>query len=103
MYVHHIDAEERVVLPALKKALSRNDWQAIGRSMAERRGLASDAYPSKGFYYLGGLTEASETLICFVLMCLWPDHFAWWAYGFAALCGITVATRIVGGAKVLSR
>ena len=71
--------------------------------MAERRGLASDAYPSKGFYYLGGLTEASETLICFVLMCLWPDHFAWWAYGFAALCGITVATRIVGGAKVLSR
>lgn len=71
--------------------------------MAERRGLASDAYPSKGFYYLGGLTEASETLVCFVLMCLWPDHFAWWAYGFAALCGITVATRIVGGAKVLSR
>jgi phosphatidylglycerophosphate synthase len=71
--------------------------------MAERRGLASDAYPSKGFYYLGGLTEASETLICFVLMCLWPDHFAWWAYGFAALCGITVATRIAGGAKVLSR
>ena len=71
--------------------------------MAERRGLSSDAYPSKGFYYLGGLTEASETLICFVLMCLWPDHFAWWAYGFAALCGITVATRIVGGAKVLSR
>ena len=71
--------------------------------MAERRGLASDAYPSKGFYYLGGLTEASETLICFVLMCLWPDHFAWWAYGFAVLCGITVATRIVGGAKVLSR
>jgi phosphatidylglycerophosphate synthase len=71
--------------------------------MAERRGLASDAYPSKGFYYLGGLTEASETLICFVLMCLWPDHFAWWAYGFAALCGITVATRIIGGAKVLSR
>jgi phosphatidylglycerophosphate synthase len=71
--------------------------------MAERRGLASDAYPSKGFYYLGGLTEASETLICFALMCLWPDHFAWWAYGFAALCGITVATRIVGGAKVLSR
>ena len=70
--------------------------------MAERRGLASDAYPTKGFYYLGGLTEASETLICFVLMCLWPDHFAWWAYGFAALCGITVATRIVGGAKVLS-
>ena len=71
--------------------------------MAERRGLASDAYPTKGIYYLGGLAEAGETLICFALMCLWPDRFAWWAYGFAMLCGITVATRIVGGAKVLSR
>jgi pyridoxamine 5'-phosphate oxidase len=39
MYRHHIDAEERVVLPALKKALTRSDWQAVGRSMAERRGL----------------------------------------------------------------
>jgi len=46
MYVHHIDAEERVVLPALKKALSRNDWQAIGRSMAERRGLEWDELAS---------------------------------------------------------
>ncbi len=42
MYRHHIDAEERVVLPALKKALSRSDWQAVGRSMAERRGLDWD-------------------------------------------------------------
>lgn len=42
MYRHHIDAEERVLLPALKKALSRNDWQAVGRSMAERRGLEWD-------------------------------------------------------------
>lgn len=70
---------------------------------AERRGLASDAYPNKGLYYLGGLTEATETLACFALMCLWPAHFAWWAYGFAALCALTIATRIVGGAGLLSR
>jgi phosphatidylglycerophosphate synthase len=71
--------------------------------MAERRGLASEAYPGKGLYYLGGLAEASETLLCFALMCLWPGHFAWWAYGFAVLCGVTVVSRIAGGAKVLSR
>jgi len=71
--------------------------------LAERRGLASTAFPQKGFYYLGGLTEATETLLCFVLMCLWPERFAWWAYGFASLCGLTIATRIVGGARVLSR
>jgi hemerythrin-like domain-containing protein len=39
MYQHHIDAEERVLLPALKRALSKGEWQAIGRAMAERRGL----------------------------------------------------------------
>ena len=70
--------------------------------LAERRGLASVAYPNKGFYYLGGLTEASETLLCFALMCLWPERFAWWAYGFAALCALTIVTRIVGGARRLS-
>ncbi|MCL4699717.1 MAG: CDP-alcohol phosphatidyltransferase family protein, partial [Burkholderiaceae bacterium] len=52
--------------------------------LAERRGLASSDYPSKGFFYLGGLTEGSETIACFALMCLVPQHFAWWAYGFAA-------------------
>jgi phosphatidylglycerophosphate synthase len=71
--------------------------------LAERRGLASTAFPQKGFYYLGGLTEATETLICFGLMCVWPERFAWWAYGFAALCALTIVTRIVSGAKALSR
>ncbi len=71
--------------------------------LAQKRGLQSAQYPDKGIYYLGGLTEATETLICFALMCLWPERFAWWAYGFAALCALTIGTRIVGGAKVLSR
>jgi phosphatidylglycerophosphate synthase len=62
---------------------------------AERRGLTSN--PRKGLFYLGGLTEASETLICFVLMCLWPQHFAWWAYGFALLCAMTIVTRLAAG------
>ncbi len=71
--------------------------------LAERRGLANSSQPQKGFFYLGGLTEATETLICFGLMCLWPDKFAWWAYGFASLCAMTIATRVVSGAKALSR
>jgi phosphatidylglycerophosphate synthase len=69
--------------------------------LAERRGLTSDAHPTKGFFYLGGLTEATETLLCFALMCIWPQRFAWWAYGFAAPCALTIVTRIVGGCKVL--
>ena len=70
--------------------------------LAEKRGLASPVFPQKGFFYLGGLTEGTETLLCFALMCLWPLHFAWWAYGFALLCAFTIVTRIVGGARALS-
>jgi phosphatidylglycerophosphate synthase len=65
--------------------------------LAERRGLRSDSYPRKGIFYLGGLTEATETLICFVLMCLLPAFFALWAYGFAALCAVTIAMRVWAG------
>ena len=72
-------------------------------ALAEKRGLASADHPHKGIFYLGGLTEATETLTCFALMCLWPAQFAWWAYGFAVLCALTIATRIVGGARILSR
>jgi phosphatidylglycerophosphate synthase len=69
--------------------------------LAERRGLRSTAYPNKGLYYLGGLTEASETLICFVLMCVWPQHFATFAWLFAALCGLTLVSRIAAGWQTL--
>jgi len=65
--------------------------------LAERRGLKSTGYPSKGFFYLGGLTEGSETIACFTLMCLAPQHFAGWAYGFAALCALTIGTRLWAG------
>ncbi|TXH88393.1 MAG: CDP-alcohol phosphatidyltransferase family protein [Rhodoferax sp.] len=65
--------------------------------LAGKRGMASTAYPDKSFYFLGGLTEGAETLACFVAMCLWPQHFATLAFGFAALCGITTLTRIWWG------
>lgn len=66
--------------------------------LAERRGIAaSTAYPRKGLYYLGGLTEASETLIAFVLMCLLPGWFDVIAYGFAAMCAVTMVSRIAAG------
>jgi phosphatidylglycerophosphate synthase len=70
--------------------------------LAERRGLRSEDYPDKGLYYLGGLTEAGETLLCFALMCLWPGGFAVFAYGFAALCAMTTLARLRHAVKVLS-
>ena len=66
-------------------------------ALAAKRGLQDLATPGKSFYFLGGLTEATETLAIFVAMCLWPAHFFALAYTFAALCGITIVTRIYWG------
>lgn len=66
-------------------------------AVAAKRGLASLDWPDKSIYFLGGLTEATETLTLFMAMCLWPQHFAPLAYGFAALCAITTASRIWWG------
>lgn len=68
--------------------------------LAERRGLSSLAYPDKGLYYLGGLTEATETLACYVAMCLWPALFAPLALGFAAMCALTTVARVHAGWRV---
>jgi phosphatidylglycerophosphate synthase len=65
--------------------------------IAEKHQVPSTAFPDKSFYFLGGLTEATETLIAFAAMCLWPQWFPQIAYGFALLCAITIAMRIGWG------
>ncbi len=70
--------------------------------MAAQRGLSSTDYPDKSFYFLGGLTEATETLLFFAAMCLWPELFIELAYTFAALCAITTATRLWWGWRTFS-
>lgn len=65
--------------------------------MAERRGIESIIYSHKGIYYLEGLTEATETITCFVLFCLFPSYFPIIATMFAVLCMVTTATRVIGG------
>lgn len=66
-------------------------------AIAAKRGLNSLDYPDKSFYFLGGLTEATETLAFFVAMCVWPEHFDILAYVFSALCAVTIATRLWWG------
>ena len=70
--------------------------------LAAKRSMTNLAMPDKSFYFLGGLTEATETLAFFVAMCAWPQHFATLAYAFAALCAITIATRIWWGWRTFS-
>jgi phosphatidylglycerophosphate synthase len=67
--------------------------------LAAKRGLHNLAVPDKSFYFLGGLTEGTETLGFFAACCLWPAYFAPLAYGFAALCGLTLVCRVVWGMR----
>ena len=66
---------------------------------AAKRQLTSTHYPNKSFYYLGGLTEAAETILVFALMCLVPAWFSGLAYGFASLCLISTGLRVYSGWK----
>ncbi|MEZ5845223.1 MAG: CDP-alcohol phosphatidyltransferase family protein [Geminicoccaceae bacterium] len=62
--------------------------------MAARRGLSTERRGKKSLYYLGGLTEGSETLGLFILLCLWPSAFPLAAWIFGMLCWITTVSRI---------
>ncbi len=66
-------------------------------ALAAKRGIENIKYPHKSFYFLGGLTEATETLLFFMATCLWPQHFGFLAYLFAGLCCVTIITRIYTG------
>jgi phosphatidylglycerophosphate synthase len=66
-------------------------------TLAAKRGLRSTQHPNKAFFYLGGLTEATETLALFVLCCLKPQWFPVLAWSFAGLCTITTLTRLATG------
>ena len=62
-------------------------------TMAAKRGLETSAHGRKSFFYSTGLAEGTETIIAFVLMCVFPSHFPWIAGLYAALCLLTVFQR----------
>ncbi|MGH6917803.1 MAG: CDP-alcohol phosphatidyltransferase family protein [Geminicoccaceae bacterium] len=62
--------------------------------MAAKRGITTELRGKKSLYYLGGLTEGSETILAFVLACLWPAWFPLIAWLFGGLCWLTTATRV---------
>jgi phosphatidylglycerophosphate synthase len=71
--------------------------------IAAKRGLTTEMRGPKSFYHLGGLTEGTETIALFAALCLWPDAFAWLAWGFGALCWLTAATRIAAAVRTFGR
>lgn len=93
-------------------APEQNAWQAAGcclrlsaraavfslfAALAAKHQIDNPGYAHKSFYYLGGLTEGSETILLFVLSCLFPGCFPWFAWVFGALCWMTTFTRVWSG------
>lgn len=62
--------------------------------MAAKQNIEQLEYGKKSLYFLGGITEGSETIACFVLMCLLPSYFVLIAVVFGCLCLVTTVTRV---------
>lgn len=64
-------------------------------AIAAKRSLTTTARGPKSIYYLGGLTEGTETILAFGVFCLVPASFQVGAFVFGSLCWITTASRVV--------
>ena len=62
--------------------------------LAEKHEVTTQIRGKKAFYYLGGLTEGTETILLFLAMLVWPDYFRLMAIIFGILCWVTTGTRI---------
>lgn len=71
-------------------------------AIAAKRGLETNLHGRKSLFYNTGIAEGSETIVAFVLMALWPQHFVGIATVFAALCLLTVIQRTLVAKQVFS-
>lgn len=62
-------------------------------TLAAKRGVETSAHGRKSFFYNTGLAEGSETILVFILMCIWSAHFGLIALFYACLCVLTVIQR----------
>lgn len=62
-------------------------------ALAAKRGIETEAHGRKSFFYNTGLAEGTETILVFVLMCIWPGQFGLFAWIYGGLCLLTVIQR----------
>jgi phosphatidylglycerophosphate synthase len=63
--------------------------------ISAKRGVVQDTEGKKSFYYSLGFMEGTETIVFFVLFCLFPNQFAVLAWVFGGLCWLTTTLRII--------
>lgn len=70
-------------------------------ALAEKHAVVSPDFEYKSLYYLNGLAEGTETILCFALMCLFATYFAQIAWVFSFMCLITAVNRVIFGYRSL--
>lgn len=72
-------------------------------SVLERRGEAARQEISDGrsLLFVGGLAEGTETVVVYVLICLFPQHLEPIAWVFAAAVAVTAVQRVALGIHLL--
>lgn len=70
--------------------------------IAAKRGEETQAHGKKSFFYSTGLAEGTETIAVFIAMCFFPAWFPVLAYGYAALCALTVIQRSAMAARAFT-
>ena len=67
--------------------------------IAAKRGETTEIRGKKSLYYLGGLTEGTETFAFLAAICVFPGAFTVLAYVFAAACWITTVSRMLAAVR----
>ena len=69
-------------------------------SFAERR--ARTAGDNRSLHFVGGIAEGGETVVVYVLLCVWPAATVGILWVFAAAVGVTALQRVWFGWRSLS-
>jgi phosphatidylglycerophosphate synthase len=67
--------------------------------IAAKRGETTEIRGRKSLYYLGGLTEGTETFAFLAAILVFPQAFVPLAYVFAAACWITTVSRMLAAVR----
>ena len=67
----------------------------------EKNKILVSTKQKKSFFYIGGITEGFETIICFILMLFFYESVELIAYTFGTLCLITSISRLIFIRKLL--
>ncbi len=96
-FILHDPASNGVAGAILLTSFYVNGTSFLGFAiLAEKRDMETAAQGIKSLYYSNGLLEGTETIVFFVLLCLFPGAFVPLALIFAALCFVTATLRVIG-------